>query len=132
MYVIVYLIRVINKSVLARDNLHTSRSSWANIEIYGNASGAHPLPCWKKTAVTLIWSNVAWHEKEGKKKRRGYIFRYIYCTNPERRGTKGVDALMSNNRAHLSTPAWPAEVQKVAPPSPQTRPLRAARITLWS
>lgn len=38
---------------------------------------------------------------------------------------------MSNNRAHLSTPAWPVEVQKVAPPSPRTHPLRAARITLW-
>lgn len=50
----------------------------------------------------------------------------------EQRETKGVDPLMSNNRAHLSTPAWPAEVQKVAPPSPRTRPLRAARITPWS
>lgn len=39
---------------------------------------------------------------------------------------------MSNNRAHLSTPAWPVEVQKVAPPSPRIRSLRAARITPWS
>lgn len=43
-----------------------------------------------------------------------------------------MDPLMSNNRAHLSTPAWPVEVQKVAPPSPRARPLRAARITPWS
>lgn len=79
--------------------------------------------------MTLIWSNAAGHGEEGEA-RDGYTL--VYIVRMEQRETKGVDPLMSNNRAHLSTPAWPAEVQKVAPPSPRTRPLRAARITPWS
>lgn len=76
--------------------------------------------------MTLIWSNAAEHGEKGGG-RDGYT--QVYIVRMERRGAKGVDPLMSNNRAHLSTPAWPAEVQKVAPPFPRTRPLRAARIT---